>query len=459
MSAVRLAIPSLLLLYFVYRSLRQRIFLLGIPFLMFMGNSVFFEKAKIFWVPARLDPADHVMLWLTVVWVISFDLLLPRRSRSDNDAAPFGSRLSPPEEVALLGFAGLMLLEIVLTVVRLGDFIGTLDAAKGWLYVIVGYFLLRGMLCRAGRTDTLEFIESLVLVNTLAAVLFIAHQGFGLRVYQAIEYLTIGFGGVQLTRSFYFMPQLLILAVAYCIARRSWSARWVAVFLVTLGALWVSYTRSLLLIAVVTVAVILGVRLLKPGEAGPALRRLVVIVALALIFVFGALVVLPVQSRYLAARLGIVAVAGTTTANEDNLSVRADIVRTVDRWIAAPGRALGAGFGSRSRDPYYDMVRELGSDLVWVPLLYRVGVVGIIVFTALFAAAIWRALRLSLTAVDDAEVMALMLLGVVMGVFLQGFVSWTVLDPWRYPMGLWFLALLAAETCRRRSETEGVTDG
>jgi hypothetical protein len=166
-----------------------------------------------------------------------------------------------------------------------------------------------------------------------------------------------------------------------------------------------------------------------------------------------------VQSRYLAARLGIVAVAGTTAANEDNLRVRADIMRTVDRWIASPGRALGAGFGSKSRDPHYDLVRDLGSDLVWVPLLYRVGVVGVIAFAALFAAAVWRALRLSLTAVGDAEVMALLLLGVVLGVFLQGFVSWTVLDPWRYPMGLWFLALLVAETCRRRSETEGVTDG
>ena len=105
------------------------------------------------------------------------------------------------------------------------------------------------MFCRAGRGDTLDFIKALVIVNTLAAVLFILHQGLHLPVYLVTEYQTISFMGQRITRSFYFMPQLLALAIAYVFARRTWSVVWVGVVVVTLGALWVSYTRSLLVIA------------------------------------------------------------------------------------------------------------------------------------------------------------------------------------------------------------------
>ena len=55
--------------------------------------------------------------------------------------------------------------------------------AKGFIYLFVGYFLLRGMLCRASREDTLDFVKALVVVNTIAAGLFILHQGLHLPIY------------------------------------------------------------------------------------------------------------------------------------------------------------------------------------------------------------------------------------------------------------------------------------
>ena len=138
------------------------------------------------------------------------------------------------------------------------------------------------MLCRASRRDTLDFIKSLVLVNTLAALLFILHQGLHLPVYLVTEYQTITFMGQRITRSFYFMPQLLSLAIAYVFARRTWSVFWVGVVLVTLAALWVSYTRSLLVIAVAELLVVLGVRLLKAQQAHLVVRRVGTLAAIVL---------------------------------------------------------------------------------------------------------------------------------------------------------------------------------
>jgi O-antigen ligase len=97
-------------------------------------------------------------------------------------------------------------------------------------------------------------------------------------------------------------------------------------------------------------------------------------------------------------------------------------------------------------------MKLMSSDLVWVPVFYRFGLLGVALVVLLYATMGWRATRLGLSGDGDSEFLALILLGVVVGTFLEGFVSWTFLNPARYPMGFWLFALVAAEACRRRSE-------
>ena len=451
MGLVRYAVPGLLLLYFLARSTRQRVFLLGIPFLMYMGNSVFFENAKIFWIPGRLAPSDHVMLWLVITWVVYFDLLLPSFQRSEERPRLFGPALSTPEEVVLVGIILLAALQLVLTAARYGEIGAALTQVKGIAYLFAGYFLIRGMLCRAGRRDTLDFIKALVLVNTLAALLFVLHQGLHLPVYLATEYQTITFMGQRITRSFYFMPQLLSLAIAYVFARRSWDVLWVGVVLVTLAALWVSYTRSLLVIAVAELVVVLGVRLLKARQAHLVVRRVATLAAVVLVLGVVAYTALPVQSQYFLSRIGMATSSGSVTG-DPNLQNRLDKMKRVYAWIGAEGRYVGDGFTAPSQDATVSSVQLMSSDLVWVPVLFRFGLTGVALVVLLYAAMSWRALRLSLSGDGDAEFLALVLLGVAVGTFLEGFVSWTFFNPVRYPLGLWVFAFVAAEACRRRGE-------
>lgn len=451
MGAARLALPALLLLYFVGRSARQRIFLLGVPFLMYMTNAVFFDTMKIFWVPARLSPADHVMLWLVITWVVYFDLVLPAYRRAQPRPRLFGPALSGPEEAALVGLLALAVLEVGLTALRFGAVSTALGEAKGFIYLFVGYFLLRGMLCRASRDDTLAFLKALVIVNTIAAGLFILHQGLHLQIYLATEYQVISFMNQRLTRSFYFMPQLLALALAFVFARRTWSVWWVCVLVLTLGALWVSYTRSLLVIALAELLVILAVRLLKAHQAGMVIKRAVAIIAVVAILGAAALVVLPVQSQYFLSRIGMATSSGSLTG-DPNLQNREKKLRNVYAWIGTESHVLGQGFVTSGQDPPAANIQVMASDLVWVPVLYRLGLLGVLLVVLLYAAAAWRSLRCGLSGSGEAEFMALVLLGLVVGTFLESSVSWTFLNPVRTPMGLWVFALVVAEAYRRRRE-------
>lgn len=465
MSALRLILPALLLLWFVRRALAERVFLLGVPFLMYMARATFFDRLKPFWVPGRLEPADHLMLWLVVVWLLYFDLLLPPRRRTVRRPAPvFGPRIVLPEEGLLLVLAGLVALAWLLTVLRTGEAPAALAEAKGFAYLLVGYLLLRGILCHAGREATVRLLVALVAVNTVAAALFLLHQGLHVGIYDLTEYQVITFMGQRLTRSFYFMPPLLGLAVAVSVAQRAWSLRWLGVFAVTLAALWVSYTRSLLLIAAVEAAVVLALRLLRGRGAGWVLRRALAVVGVVAVFAVLAWTLLPVQSRYLAARVESTTAAGSVLA-DTNLQNRARKLATTLSWVRDESVILGQGYVNAAQEPHAGDIEWMSADLVWVPVLYRLGLLGVAAVAALFAAALWRGAALALrpppragdaaavptAALDAAGLLPLVLTAVVAGLVLEGFVSWTFLNPERTPLGLWWLALLVAEAARRRA--------
>ena len=414
-----------------------------------MSFSVFFEKAKPLWVPGRVDPVDLAMVWLLITWALYFDLLLPKRRRNVRERELFGPRLQAPEELVLVGLAAYVAVEVALTALHYSGLGSAVTEAKPFLFLIAGYFLLRGVFCHAGRTDTIDFVAAIVVVNTIAAGLFVLHQGLHIHIYNVTEYESIIFMGQTLTRSFYFMPQFLPLAIAFCVAKRKWGVLWFGVLVVTLGAVWVSYTRSLLLIAVIEVVVVLGVRLFKAHQAWPALKRGMQLAGLVTLLGALAFALLPTQSDYLLSRLHA-ATSGGGPTHDTNVQSRVRSARTAYRYPGSDGHLFGAGFVSAGQNPQVSEIDVLASDLVWVPTVYRLGLLGVVVLVLVFATAGWRAARLSLSGDGDAEFLSVVLFGVIVGVFLQGFVSWTILDPERSPAALWFLALLAAETCRRR---------
>ena len=79
MAVIQWGVPLVLLAWFLWKARTNRLFLLGIPVLMVMRGSVFFQLMRPFWMPGRFGPALHLMVWLTLVWVIV--VFSRRRSR------------------------------------------------------------------------------------------------------------------------------------------------------------------------------------------------------------------------------------------------------------------------------------------------------------------------------------------------------------------------------------------
>jgi hypothetical protein len=449
LSLFQLALPSVILLYFLIMAARARVYLLGLPFLMFMASSIFFDRIRIFWMPARLDTADLMMLWMVIVWLVCSDVLLPRRhaapdlSRRDGPAAAVCGGHRPrfsADEVVLLLLAGLVVLNVALTAIGNESLLATLGAARGVFYLFAGYLIVRSIVSRAETADVLGLLRALVVVNTVAAVLFIVHQGLQVQIYSATEYLTFTFMGQRLTRSFYFMPQLLGLAVAYAFAARRWSWWLWAVALISFVAVWITYTRSLLVIAFVEAAIVIVLRLFRREPAGRVLKRAAAMLATAVVVFAVVVVVFPVQTEYFFSRITS---AGTDVSQEQNLVSRWDDVRLTYRWSSADDAVLGSKFVTERRDPRVRVVDDMASDTVWVPLLFRLGIAGAVLVVLLYLAEGARAVRLALREEEPLSTLGIVMVAVLAGSFLEGFVSWTFMQPSRMPMGLWAFGLVA----------------
>jgi len=338
---------------------------LGLPFLMNMYYSIFFDRLRPFWIawwPGEWVPADYMMLWLVATWAVYFDLMLPVHRRSVRARHLLGPRLSGPEEFLLLGFAAYMVFKIGTTAIHYVDLGSAISEARVPLYVFLGYLLLRGILCHAGRADTVDFLAAILVVNTIAAGFYVLHQGLHLYIYQgAVEYQYIVVNGEILTRSFYFMPRYLLLAVAFCAAKGKWNLLWFGVLSVTLAAIWVTYTRSLILVALVQIGVIVTVGLLKRRDAWPAVKRFLQISMVTGVFVVAAFTLLPAQSTYLFSRLVETNSSGSPL-QDNNLQVRGTWWRTTNEWLGHDNRLLGAGFPSSTQDPRVTEIARMAPD-------------------------------------------------------------------------------------------------
>lgn len=444
MGIVRLALPAVLALWFIWKARGNALFLLGIPVLMVMRGSVFFENAKPFWKPGRFDGVTLLMIWLTLVWAVA----VARRSRLDD--APiglFGAGRVLPEELPLIGIAAIIILHAAGAFSASGDLMNAVSVASGALYLLVGYLLVRGIASRATRAETRDFLAAIVIVNTVACTLFIAHQGLHLPIYLGTENATYTFSGQNITRATTFAPMFNLLALGFVLAQRRWTPPWLVVLAITLLAILVSLTRTLVVAALVGLVIAIIARELARPEFSRAARRAGAIVLSAVLVVLGFRVISPAYWGFLLKRFSEFT-SGGGGPQVSNWQVRVIHWDAVEKVVAKGDLVFGLGFPKPGSNPVDAHVFLWSSDMAWLPIMYKFGFVGLILFGLLLGGFMARALWLSLRPPELRRDLSLVYFITIALTVIMGFQMWTIMQPSNYPMGLWILAFVTAETLR-----------
>jgi hypothetical protein len=448
MGAVRLALPAVLALWFVWKARRNPLFLLGIPVLMVMRGSVFFENAKPFWMPGRFDPVVLLMAWLGVVWAVT----VARRSTLDGRRIGlFGSGGVLLEEIPLVVIGVLIAVHTVGSFGGSGDLTDAVSLASSTSYLLVGYLLLRGIACRMTRAETYEFVGAVVVVNTIACGLFVLDQGLHLPIYLGAANITYLYGGQDISRATTYAPVFNLLALAFVLAKERWSVGWLTVLAITLLADLVSLTRTSLIAAVLGLVIGIAARELRQPDSSRVIRRAGAIALGAAVAVLGFSRIAPAYWAVLLQRFREFT-SSSSPGRVENWAVRVLHWDLVERVVAKGDLVFGLGFPQPGSNPVDTHVYLWSADMTWLPIMYFFGIFGLVVFGLLLAGFIVRALKLSLRPPELRRELSLTYFITIVLTVVMGFQMWTFMQPSVYPMGLLVFAFAAAEALRPTAE-------
>ena len=416
---------------------------------MVMGGSVLYPNVRIFYMPGRFSAVTLMMGWLAAVWIVTVE----RRSRLDGvRVGLFGAGRVLPEELPLIGIALLIGAHTLAGFAASGDLMNAVTLASGTFFLLLGYLLVRGILSSATRAETYEFLAAVVIVNTLACALFVLDQGLHIHIYLGQPNITYLFAGEDVTRATTFQPALNLLALGFVLAKRRWSAGWVVVLVITLLAILVSLTRTAITAAVVGIVVAIVARELARPDFSRFMRRTGAIVLGGVAVVIGFIVIAPVYWKFLLKRFSEFT-SGTQVMNWHVRVLRWDMVEQV---VAKSGLLFGLGFPQPGSNPVDSHIWLWSSDMAWLPIMYRFGYLGLLLFGLLLAGYMARSLLLSLRPPELRRELALTYFIVLVMTVVMGFDNWTFMNPGVYPMGLWIFAAIAAESLRPSEQLESL---
>lgn len=449
-TALHFLLPAALAAYCAYHAIRRPIFLLGIPFLQVMQESVFFENIKPFWVPGRIGGKYLILVWMVVAW--AWVVYRTEDQEWNDGAATWRPRRILLEEHVLMGLAMLVLTKLLWGDISATDTKTLTDQFALWGLPMLGYGLVRGIVGRSSTEDAAALLTFVAVATGIGSALFILHQGLRVPIYQVTEYLVFTYNGQELSRTFWFMPPFLLFALSAAVARRSWGAGTIALVAVTMVAVVVSYTRSLLVAAAAVVAVILVLPWLKGGHPGLFLRRLSKIGAVLALVTAVLMVALPTPTSYFLSRMESLTGAATITKDQ-NLLVRQVGVTTVAAALSDRDQLLvGARLGTS--DDLSRKVSDWTADSTWVGVIHSTGLFGVVVIWAVFLLFGVRAFRLYMSSSGTAELLGTAYLGALIAMLATTFTSWTFLDPRFSAMGFWLFAFISGETVNSGNDFE-----
>lgn len=433
---LRQYLPYLFVLFFLVKANKEPLYLLGIPFLMFMSNSIFFEGVKVFNQPTNLTYGRN-FIWLVVMWVVAL-LTTMKQKKIINDYRPSFNSL----DFCVLGLTIITIADLLITFVHYP----VSDIMEEFIHLIslfLGYFIIKDWISRNKMETVLEFLFSIVVINTIASILFIIHQGLSIHIYEEKESIQEYFAGEEITRSFWFAPQLLFFSIAFLfLFRKSYPRIYRPLLLINIFAVFITYTRSYVVIIVVIFLLYFLLTGIKEGKVGQIFKNIFLYGILGIFGIFIVSKILPAKSKYFMDRFNELS-SPSSTQDPNNLEFRFMKTGEVILGMDANAKVLGMGPVTEKQISIVPDMLLATSDMVWTGVIFRWGFVGLLLFALLYGFSLIKSYQLFMKNDGLIAIFALFFFIYSISEILESFVSWTFLSEHGFVTGLWYFAGLS----------------
>lgn len=451
-------LPFLLILYFLYRSLRDPIFIMGIPFLMFLRASIFFDKFDLFIIPLRSfeslsrQPGILLLVWLVIFWIV-FRIRIENQNTLTIKKEYSGSRYNMLD-YSIFGL-------IFITLIGLGIVLKGYYSAKGvydefiiLISLFLGYFVIKDSVRNTEIKALDDFLFNIVLVNSFASGLYFIHQGLHISLYSDIknEYFAEVINGEVITRTFWFMPALWFFSIAYLLVfKKRNSFINIGLIIINILGIYISYTRSFLVIAIILVFsyfLFIGYKKRNFGKSVKGLL-LVAIASVAMFFIVSNF--MPGSTEFFLNRFKELD-GSTPGSSSNNLEYR--FYKTNDVIDRMNPEKIMFGYGSITENqlPFVKYMNAAAADMGWAEVVFRWGYLGIMLFSLLYLGAIFKAFYLFMKNDGILSQLGLLIMLIVISQILEGFTSFTIMSPHRFALALWYFGILSAILVAKKNE-------
>jgi hypothetical protein len=414
-----------------------------------MGISVFLEKLIIFTRPARLPPSVLILVWVFFAWVLSVGILDSKKRNNLKWQDVFGPPMVNPEEGLLIVLVVLWFFNFVSSLYNTMDFNGVFLKGVDLGCMFLGYVLVRGIISNATKRDIDSFLYTIILINAVAAILYILNQGLHFPIYEGDQYQKEVFMGTLITRTFWWMPRFYFLSIAYVISRSKWNLISIGILIITFTSAFFSYSRNTFIIYGFMIALALIISAFK-GNILRSLLRLVVFMAAGIVIFWAISLLFPAELTYLTQRFQVINTSPAISA-VPNFAVRLDDFNRTYEMLRNNNLLTGLGMATEVIYPNIYYLTKWTSDITWVAILYRYGIIGIVLFAALFLTNGIRTIAEYFRAASqEDEEYWLMFFLIIAATFAESFVSWTIFDYRNITLALWSFVFVAVMAKRKR---------
>lgn len=435
-----IVINGVLVSFFLILTVRKKvpIYLLGIPFLMFMGRAIFFDRVAANWPKfTGMNGIWAMVFFLLITWFVNIIWHGKRSQASQQPFTLFGSLKPFKGEIPIILLFVLWLFNASSNIIRFFNLSDVLIASFDASSIFLGYVLMRGIVANTDLMDIIGFIESLCVITAISAFLFFLHQGLNIRVYERALNVT-SFGGGIVSRNTWYFPPLIYLLFCYGLAARKWNKYIGLTWILALLAYFFSYTRTYIIASLFLIFfsyVIKGLRFRSVTYIG----KLFVVLAGLLIGGWLSYLVLPVQTVYIADRLyqGFDPLGN----GPSNLAVRWTFITNTWEKIS-PYYVLGIGSPGINNFPYEYWTNRWVFDSWIVKALQYWGIAGIALIILSFFSGIWLSLRYFFSGDAKLRFFGLLFMLILTAVLIEGIFGPVFMEPYRYPLGFWYFAFL-----------------
>ena len=371
-SKIFLVIVVLYIIYAIFLA-KEKYHMLLIPSILDSNFFGFYE------LPFGQKNSDIVFIVIILIWL--FFLSIKQKTSWTKAVSSY--------RIILLIFYSFLVFVLLISILQYGEPLQSFMVFRRlFRYIII--LLLIAVMFRLTKEELSKLAVLIDNITVILAILYIIHASLGIEIFQAANYGEYDYGGARILRNFAAIPYFIMFSLCRITLKEKKGIYEISAIFIFLIALFLSYTRSLIVMGFLIVIISLFIRAVKFSKSFTRILKLMIFLPVLIIVVSASFSqIFPSQTKFLLNRIKNINNA-QSALRDQTVDLRSKIIQSRINKVLEVNPITGLGFVHEESSAmlYHDLFVRKGDkkgqvivgDQSWGNLIAVVGFLGTAIF-------------------------------------------------------------------------------